>query len=196
MNARAILASKVNALKGDLSFRDLSRAILDKTGQYISHSTLYQYALADGKSPSPENLDVLAAYAGKPASWFYEDVSAAPHETQAPPTGTELLARHVLDDLQAIHSRLTELESLRSDAGQLKALDADQRARMLDFLSAKTGPMVTSERRTVESYLDSWPEITAVLGDKAPEGERLLSRIIDDFFPSLAFRLESRRDGL
>lgn len=194
MNARVAFASKVITLKGELSFRDLSKAILEKTGCYISHSTLYQYSLSDGKSPSPENLDILAKYAGKSASWFFEDSQAS--QTPLPSYGNGgLLVQHLLVELQGIYDRLGELEKLRSDAGQLKALDADQRARMLDFVNSRTGPMVLSERKAVESYLDSWANISELLNDKASEANGLLTRIVRDFFPSLVHRLATFEDN-
>lgn len=194
MNARAIFASKVNTLKGTLSFRDLSSAILEKTGCYISHSTLYQYSLPGGKSPSPDNLDILARYAEKPASWFFDDPRALPSDP-LPDSGQGVLARHFMDELSGMYERLHELEKLRTEADYMKSLDVDQRARMVDFLNARTAPMISTERKTIESYLHSWPEIIELLGPLSAEANRLLTCIIQEFFPSLAHLLKNRDEG-
>lgn len=65
------VAKKVLQLKGDLSYRELEADIFKKTGQRIPFTNLARLARGEQQG-SPRVISILAEYAGKPISWFYE----------------------------------------------------------------------------------------------------------------------------
>jgi hypothetical protein len=65
------IGAKVLELKGDMSYRELSDAIFAKTGKRLSFVALRQLA-NNKRAGRKESISILAEYAGKPISWFYE----------------------------------------------------------------------------------------------------------------------------
>jgi transcriptional regulator with XRE-family HTH domain len=68
-----IFASKILQIRGELSYRDFSKSIKEKTGVSIHYTSLRSYERTDGVIPRTDFLDALAQYAGVKPSWFFED---------------------------------------------------------------------------------------------------------------------------
>lgn len=66
------IGKKIDLIKGDLSYVELANRIYEKTGYKIHHTTLQKYATGK-REPSKKALKILAAYTGKPLSWFLEE---------------------------------------------------------------------------------------------------------------------------
>ena len=65
---------KINLLKGDKSYQDLSEDIFVKTGCRIHYTTLQKYVTGK-REPSKKILRVLSEYSKKPISWFFDEDS-------------------------------------------------------------------------------------------------------------------------
>ncbi len=63
---------KINLIKKDMTYMDLSDAIYTKTGLSIHYTTLQKYT-SGKRTPSLKTLKAIADYAGLPISWFYEE---------------------------------------------------------------------------------------------------------------------------
>lgn len=71
MPERWPIAAKIRALKGNMSYRQFEEAIFEKTGKRINFAHLQQLATGD-RNGRIETIAILAEYADKPVSWFYE----------------------------------------------------------------------------------------------------------------------------
>lgn len=71
-DVRKILSKRIDEVRGDMSYREFSKAIERATGKFISHSSLHQYVIGT-KDPSINKIEIIAKYAGKPVSWFYSE---------------------------------------------------------------------------------------------------------------------------
>lgn len=65
-----IIGKKIAQLCGEMSYRELSEAILAKTGVYMSHSALQKYVTGE-REPPTSKVEILAQFSGKPLYWFY-----------------------------------------------------------------------------------------------------------------------------
>lgn len=63
---------KINLIKKDMTYMDLSDAIYAKTGLSIHYTTLQKY-ISGKRTPSLKTLKAIADYVGLPISWFYEE---------------------------------------------------------------------------------------------------------------------------
>lgn len=72
------LAKRILQLKGAMSYDELSKDIEKKTGRAISSNGLQNLGSGKRRMGRESTLNILAEYAGKPKSWFYEEDTPAP----------------------------------------------------------------------------------------------------------------------
>ncbi len=133
MPPRWPVSDKVMALKGSMSYRELEQEIMKKTGKRIAYGTLRQLAAGINKG-NATTIGILAEYAGKPISWFYEsdqpDTVAKAQELFFVPTGNPREDRRRLElyDMFVTTGRgmsLRDLEQLIKIARAMAVDDAN-----------------------------------------------------------------------
>lgn len=96
------IGAKIEALKGSMTYEELSKDIFEKTGHEIHWTTLQKYATGK-RNPSLKALEIISTYSGKPLSYFVNDAS---------------------DNIRKKVSRLEKLKDLRDRHGELtKVID-------------------------------------------------------------------------
>lgn len=130
MPSRWPVSDKVMSLKGNMSYRDFEQAIMKKTGKRIAYGTLRQLAAGINKG-NATTIEILAEYAGKPISWFYEsnqpDAVAEAKERYFVPTGNprEDARRRELYDMFIKTGREMSLRDLEQLVKIARAIAAD-----------------------------------------------------------------------
>lgn len=100
---------KINLIKKDMTYMDLSDAIYTKTGLSIHYTTLQKYTCGK-RTPSLKTLKAIADYASLPISWFYEECDG---------TGSFDALPGLFDAIKSLS--LESLRELRSFVAYLKA---------------------------------------------------------------------------
>jgi len=72
---RKIVGQNINKVRNNMPYRKFSEEIHKKTGVKIGVATLQQYVTAT-REPRSDKLEIIAKYAEKPVSWFYQDNSS------------------------------------------------------------------------------------------------------------------------
>ena len=83
------LAKKILLLKETMSYAEFSKAIFQRTGKRLSANGLQKLGSGNRAMGRLTTIQVLAEYAEKPLSWFYED-----ENYKAPETVAEAQARY------------------------------------------------------------------------------------------------------
>jgi len=65
------LAERILQLKGDMSYKKLEEAILEKIGKKVDATTL-QFLATENREGRTATIQILAEYAEKPLAWFYQ----------------------------------------------------------------------------------------------------------------------------
>lgn len=107
------ISKRLLEIKGNLSYRDLQQAIQAKTGRRITFSMLQQIG-SGGKRPGLGTISVLAEYAGRPVSWFFEQEMAAVHEPRDP---------YQLETRPGQEARRTLIAKITSGLGRIESVD-------------------------------------------------------------------------
>ena len=68
------IKEKINLIKGNKSYQDLSEDIFVKTGYRIHYTTLQKYVTGK-REPSKKIIRVLSEYSKKPIGWFFDEDS-------------------------------------------------------------------------------------------------------------------------
>ncbi len=71
------IQERIRQLKGSMTYRELSDAIFRKTGKRIGFTALSKLGSGNRQLGRPSTIAILAEYASKPVSWFYEEDSPA-----------------------------------------------------------------------------------------------------------------------
>lgn len=127
MPANWSISQKVLQLKGDMSYRAMEKAIKEKTGKRIAFGTLRQIACGINRG-SIDTIAILAEYADKPLSWFYEedgewiDVVDAVRAKYLTPTGNVHEDKRRCQLLELFERRFSSVSDSQLEA-YIRALD-------------------------------------------------------------------------
>lgn len=122
------IPQKILQIKRDMTYRELSEAVYQKTGKKIHYTAFSKLATGKTKGGRLETIAALAEYAGVPISWFYEPDSLDPVaealERYLSPTGNAHIddwRRELLGFLNRQKGKPITMEEIKS---YIKALDA------------------------------------------------------------------------
>ena len=106
--------SRFEELRGDMSYNDLSAAILERFGARITAQAMHKW-VKQGGGITPENARIVADYFGVNPGWLLFGEGPAP----------EPRIRHILEDLPPEHSQqsLDFIEYQLSRAGKFIAAE-------------------------------------------------------------------------
>jgi transcriptional regulator with XRE-family HTH domain len=122
------IQERMRQLKGDMTYRELSEAIYQRTGKRIGFTALSKLGSGERQLGRPSTIAALAEYAGRPISWFYEEDPAP-----MPDAVAEAKAKYMVD------SGDPEVEAVRRQA--------------LDQL-ARDGALTPENLRTLATLLE------------------------------------------